>query len=229
MATDEVKLSPEMEKELEKITKAMDLSDDDMAKIKAVMALDIGADLKQGLAKLLGFGYKKAQKQTKSEDKTPPTPEIPDALKPQFEAIKKSQDDLKAENEKLQKSLEDANAAARNKELITKAAGFDKVPMSTDDLVSMIRLAEDAGEDQAKALIETLTKTQEVIEKSEIMAEVGSSAVSKGSDAYAKIESKAKEKVAKSEGSLGHAEAVAQVLDENPELYEEYNTQRQSN
>jgi hypothetical protein len=139
-----------------------------------------------------------------------------------FEALLKARDDELAE---LRKSLADRDEAIKAKSYQEKAESFSGVPLATDELAALLRVVDDAGkEDVAKSLERLLSGTSEVIGKSEAFQELGGSGeATEGKDgAMGKIDALAEAVIQKSAQKITREQAVARVLDENPELYTEW-------
>lgn len=217
---EELKLGPEIESQLKEIFKAAKLTDEQGAALKdAISSLKkvpgVPSDIMGQLMKIAGYGYGAPSDKKEDMKKS----ELPDEYKPQFEAIQKSLDIHKAEKEELQKSLENIKTEMKNKEYLAKAAKFAKVPMSTDDIATLLKSQNEEGE---KKVIEMFDKVQGLIDKSDAMKELGSSVGGSNSDAYTKADAQAKELMQKSAG-LTYESAIAKVFADSPRLYEEYN------
>jgi ABC-type transporter Mla subunit MlaD len=129
------------------------------------------------------------------------------------EAFEKLQAQKKAAEEiakQLQEQKEKEAALAKAKEL-------KNLPMETEKLAGIIK-------NVSPEVFELLKAANEAIEKN-VLGTVGDNGDntinnSAGDDAWAKIEKKAK-KLAKEE-SISMEKAIAKIIDEEPELYEEY-------
>ncbi len=137
-------------------------------------------------------------------------PQIPEALKPQWEAMQKSAKDSEERVAKLEK-------AARDKEFMAKAADFRLVPgCSTEEMGDLLEKADAAG--CGEALEKVLKATHAAIEKAGMFSEQGSTGAAGGGDRETQIEELAKSYMAKSSDPVTKAQAIRQVLRDNPEL-----------
>lgn len=143
--------------------------------------------------------------------KAAPEPQIPEALKAQWETMTKAREADQARIEKLEK-------AAKDREYLTKAeAEFSHVPgLSLPEMAVLLRKAHDA--DLGKDLEQLLKATEGAMAKSGLFKEIGSQLGDDGSDAFAKLEKLAQERMQKSTEPMTKAQALRMVSRENPEL-----------
>lgn len=129
-----------------------------------------------------------------------------------LESIQKSK-----QNEAVIKAMKDMNA---KNAAIAKANECSHLGMKTEELTSLFQGLEG---DKGEAVYKALKTASDVVKSSELMKEFGSSAESNLSDkdtAFDKIEKKAQE-IMKS-NKMSYDDAFSKVMDENPELYNEY-------
>lgn len=113
------------------------------------------------------------------------------------------------------------------REFIAKAQAFDKLPTSADKLGPLLMRVEKGmtTADDAAELERLLKAANEGIGKegqeNDPTVEIGKRGNENGATAEQRIEAKAAE-IRKSAPDLSEAEAVTKVLEENPELYEQY-------
>jgi len=151
----------------------------------------------------------KKGKGTVSFDQTETFKSMPEEAKEYLSLIKQQKE---AAEEELRKSKE----AALEAEAVAKAAALKAIPVEPEKLASVIKSASP----EVVEMLETINSALE----STVLSEVGKSAAGESgdgaADAWAKIDSKAKE-IAERD-NITKAKAVSQVITENPELYREY-------
>lgn len=137
-------------------------------------------------------------------------------LKAQFEDVQKRA----AAAEAVVKALEEEKLTKQYEEV---AKSFDKLPINANEVGSIFKSL--AKSDQAMYnKLETLFKSfNEMVSKGDLFKELGSG--KPGGTAqkpWDVIKSKADEMVTKGEGSVSKEQAIAAVLKEHPELYNDY-------
>lgn len=146
---------------------------------------------------------------TVSFDQTETFKSMPEEAKEYLNLIKQQKE---AAEEELRKSKE----AALEAEAVAKAATLKAIPVEPEKLASIIKSA-------SPEVVEMLETINSALENT-VLSEVGKSAAGEtgdgAADAWAKIDSKAKE-IAERD-NITKAKAVSQVIAENPELYREY-------
>lgn len=185
--------------------------------LTAIIEKSLGAldgdkpDLKSALAPLaksVGLEVKDWPEFVKKEV---PKPEVPAEFKEQWATMQKSRE---ADQERIVK----LEKAALDQEYLTKAEkDFAHVPgLPLPELAVMVRKAHDGGigEDFEKLL----KAVEGAMAKNPIFVEKGSGLSDDGTDAMAKMETLALEKMQKSTEPLSRAAALTQVSRENPEL-----------
>jgi len=165
------------------------------------------------------FGGKK-----KKTDKSHLPADMPVEMRKAFEEqaetiarLEKSSQDSAAELVALRKESD-------RKEYIAKCAEhYAHVPgKSIDELGEMLQKAYEVSEDFGKQLEGQWAETSTALKKSALLAKQGATHSSHdGSSAMGKMESLAKEYVAK-DPSLSHDVAIGKVMIDHPELYAEY-------
>jgi hypothetical protein len=157
-------------------------------------------------------------------------------LKGEMAALKKSNEDLKKQNETIvaqltaQAELNKAEKELRVKnECIAKAAGFKYLSTPTAELGEMLYKAAQSmtPEDYAK-LEATFKAANEAAKNAGVFSVIGSDATSKGAGAVEKVEAMAKEMISKSSGKLSHAAAMADIFKNDPQLYAEYDAEQKA-
>jgi hypothetical protein len=145
---------------------------------------------------------------------------VPDELKGTFEAIQKAQETLRKENEILRERVEKREQEELLRTYTQKSEELSSLPTDEGFAEALMGLAQKAPEEFA--VIDTvLTAANAAIEKGALFERAGRPNVGAGS-VYGRIEAMAKERVAKSAGAVKLHAAREMILDENPELQEEY-------
>lgn len=146
-----------------------------------------------------------------------------DVIKELPEDVRKMVEDsvakAKAAEERIQK-LEDDSL---NKEYIEKASVFEALPVNAQDIGPVFkRVAQVSKEDYDK--LEALLKAadEQLVQNNILLKEVGAGgANSVEQPAWEKVEAAAKELVA-ADSTMTQEQAIAKVLQDNPDLYAEY-------
>lgn len=128
---------------------------------------------------------------------------------------------------KLQKQAKEAEELAKaekearlNREFVTKAAELKGLNVKADEFGPVLKAVAEKCPEQFEKLEAVLKTASNAILTGEVLKEVGSSGSSSGS-AWDKIEKKAEE-LLKGETSLSKEQAISKVIQQEPQLYEEY-------
>jgi len=238
----------ENESRVEEVLKAAKLSDKAKGAVKGALRLlnaykdELPKDIMKTLAELADYGYpaptekakgKKDEEEdekkkygypapTKKEDGSYDFSSIPEEVRPAVEALWKEQQEAVKKAEELEKVLKEERDKQLRKEYIQKAADeFANLPTKPEEFGLVLKgLAEKAPEEYAK-LEGVLKAANEAIEAGALYAEVGRGGAPAGDSAVAKVEAMAAGLVQK-DANLSRADALAKVLAENPQLYEQY-------
>ncbi|MBU2701172.1 ATP-dependent Clp endopeptidase proteolytic subunit ClpP [Sporomusaceae bacterium BoRhaA] len=142
-----------------------------------------------------------------------------DEFKQRFEALEKSNIELKQQNDKLQEQIKSASDEAKTKEFIQKAASFDKIGIKAEEIGPVLKsLSETDPEGYAK-IESVLAAANEQIAAGKLFAELGADGEG-DNDITKQIEAKAQEIQARDKCTK--EQAFAKALRENPKLYAEY-------
>ncbi|MBW2674617.1 MAG: hypothetical protein JRD89_14600 [Deltaproteobacteria bacterium] len=239
----------EDENKVEEVLKAAKLSGKAQNAVKGALRLlnaykdELPKDIMKTLAGLAGYGYPaptekaKGKKDEEEEDKKKkygyPAPTkkedgsydfsgIPEEVRPAVEALWKEQQEAVKKAEELEKVLKEERDKQLRKEFVQKAAAeFGNLPVKPEEFGLVLKgLAEKAPEEYAK-LESVLKAANEDIEKGALYAEIGRGGTPAGDSAVAKVEAMAAGLVQK-DANLSRMDALAKVLAENPQLYEQY-------
>jgi len=234
------------ENKVEEVLKAAKLSGKAQNAVKGALRLlnaykdELPKDIMKTLAELAGYGYPAPTEKAKDKDKDKekekygyPAPTkkedgsydfsgIPEEVRPAVEALWKEQQEAVKKAEKLEKVLKEERDKQLRKEFIQKAADeFANLPTKPEEFGLVLKgLAEKAPEEYAK-LEGVLKAANEAIEKGALFAEIGRGGMPAGDSAVAKVEAMAAGLVQK-DANLSRMDALAKVLAENPQLYEQY-------
>ena len=167
---------------------------------------------------------------SKSEDRKMSEPTAEALAKSEKERIAMAEE-MKALREKLANTEAIANAereARVQREYLAKAEAYKHVPgISQEDLAQVLRTVEEANPEVGAKLATALQAAEVGLAKSELFREMGSSANrAVGTGALAQMEALATQ-LAKSDNSITHAQAMARVQAEHPELYQQYKVEQQ--
>lgn len=221
----------EGEKGLLQTLKSAGLDEDAMQVAVAQYRLQHGfkdkltADAFSSVAKAAGYEL------TKKAETPPPKPRstTPADMPPELEAVWKSQQEaINNANEradKLERQLDVVRKDAQRKDYVVKCEReYSHVPgMSAEQMADMLIKAEAVSKEFAESLEKQWKETSEAVKKSVLLGSSGSATPSPtGGDAWSAMQSKARELVQKSDGSLTAAKALDRVMSENPELYQAY-------
>jgi hypothetical protein len=145
------------------------------------------------------------------------------------QAIEKAET-LEKQAADLAKSLAEEKDERLKRDFIEKAAReFDALPLAAAELGPVVKeIAEKAPEAWAK-LEPVLKGASELIRAGNLLKETGAAGIGGGhaGDAWAKIEAMAAERIKKSGQPISKAAAISEILEENPELYAQYERERE--
>lgn len=142
---------------------------------------------------------------------------VPKEMRAIIEALWKQAE--KAET--LAKELKAEKQLRIKKEFEEKAAQFDNLPITTEELGHILRVFSEKAKEEYEKLERLLMAVNEALEQSALFKEVGSSHFSVGGDAWSKVEKMAESLIQKEQG-LTKEKAIAKIFEMNPKLYEEY-------
>lgn len=232
-----LKMDIKDEAKIDEVLKQNKLSDKAIEAVKGALKLlvafkdELPKNILETLAELTGYGYpvpdtKTAKadgckEPTKKDDGSLDLSKVPDELKGTIETIWKEHQDAVKKAEELEKALKVEKEAQMKKEFIEKAEKtLSHIPMKSDELGAMLKdIAVTIPETYHK--LETVLKSvDELIAKSEMFKELGNSG-SGTTSVMARITAMANE-VKKSVTGMTIEQAVAKVLNDNKNLYDEY-------
>jgi hypothetical protein len=133
------------------------------------------------------------------------------------------------EGRESKKEIKELKVKALKKEYMTKAEGLSHIPS-----ISIAKMADDmmvmgeAHPEQFNELYKALVAADRIIEKSAAWESMGTAHEGHGGNTYSKIVEMAKGLIHKSAEPMELEEAIDKVLDIHPELYEQYEAEREA-
>lgn len=144
---------------------------------------------------------------------------IPEDFKTRFEALEKSNLELKNQNETLQNQLAKNADEVRIKEFVQKAASFGNLSINAEEIGPILKGIAESDPDGYAKIEAVLQAANEQIAKGALFAEIGADGVVE-SDISKRIEAKAQEIQKRDNCTIEKARSMA--YKENPDLYAEY-------
>jgi len=189
-------------------------------------------DVLARIATLAGYAYgyppptEKAEEKeeteevSKGEDNVIDLESLPENVKPMVEKLWKEHEEVVKKAQELEKALKAEQEERKKLEFINKAKQFKHIPMKPEELGVMLKSLSETNEEMYNKFVQLLTSLDNQIEQSGLFKEIGKSGEAPAT-AWGKIEAMANELVQK--GVVKTKEqGVKKVLEENPELYDEY-------
>jgi hypothetical protein len=178
------------------------------------------------VAKAAGYDApKKAEPVKKSE---PDRSTKPAGMPPEMEAVWKAQqtaiDKANERADKVEAELEAVRKSALRKDYVAKCEReFAHVPgMTAEQMADMLMQAHSVSKEFGESLEKQWAETAQVVKKSALLGSAGSRGQSQGGSAWDKMQGLAKELVQKSAGELSEAKALDTIMQQRPDLYQEY-------
>lgn len=150
---------------------------------------------------------------------------VPDAVKPQLEALWKAAEDAKAEKVKLEKALEEERNVRVTKEHVERVrAEYRHLPgTSADSLGPVLKSLHEKAPEEAKAIEGVLKSVERVLSESTLLRSVGASRTINAPEnsAAGALDARAREFVAKGLAPT-YEQGYAKALAQDPALYTEF-------
>lgn len=148
---------------------------------------------------------------------------LPPEVKAEVEALRKAREDDRKALAEMQKSIDAQTAAAAERGFIAKAeVELQAVPMDATKLGKLLKSVHDVGGEAGATLLELLKNVNAALAQSALFKEFGSHHSGPTGDVMTKLEAKAAALIEKSDKPLTREQAIAKVLEREPELYTEY-------
>lgn len=142
-----------------------------------------------------------------------------DLLKSLPESIRKRLEDAERRAEEAESIAKAEREARVRREFLEKARGYRALPVKAEEFARVLKGLFEKAPEEAKEIESLLQAADEALQKSALFREMGRSGGGAPS-AWGQIESLARERLGK--GGLTKEQAIAQVLQERPELYRQY-------
>lgn len=172
----------------------------------------------QNIEKALKGNYEK-DKEVNMEEIT--KADLPDEIKEQVDELFKQNEEIRKENEQIRKQLIKEKEEKRLKQFISKAEQFENLAVEPTDFGKILKKVADVDSDGFDKLMEVLKSADENLKQNKLFKEEGSSYSDTGADAWSKIE-KSAQSLLEADTSLSRERAINKVLENNPELYNQY-------
>lgn len=140
---------------------------------------------------------------------------------PVREALQKARAEADSAREELRKERE----ARRDEQFVAKAAGWDNLTIDPQEVGVALRKMADFMPDVAETVEKALESANAQADAAAIFNEIGRAGSRDDSNAYAKVETMAKSAVKSGEYKT-FEQAVAAIVQQNPELYAAYRNER---
>lgn len=141
--------------------------------------------------------------------------DMPDNVRPLIEKLYKEHQETAEKAQKLEKEKIE-------KQFIEKAKNeFSDLPVETEEFGLLLKSLNQKAPEEFEKLERILKSLNEQISESEMFKEIGSGADESGVGTWGKIE-KAAKSIQEANPDLSQAQAVSQVITQNPELYKRY-------
>lgn len=129
---------------------------------------------------------------------------------------------------KLKERLDEQEKESLRKDAQEWASEIEALPVEKGDLADLLfRLEQEAGSDLREDVEQMLKSADEQAREADVFEEVGTSESEPGGDAWSRIEEKAEEMVEDGKAETKQ-KAVTKVLDQNPDLYADYDRETRS-
>jgi len=175
-------------------------------------------------------GYEAEPPKTEPVKKSEPSrSSTPAGMPPEMEAVWKSQQEAitkaNERSDQLAGELAAVRKDAQRKEYVAKCEReFAHVPgMNAEQMADMLMQAHAVSKEFGESLEKQWSETAEVVKKSALLGTTGARGpTGSGGSAWDKMQGMAKELVQKSAGEVSQSKALDIVMQQNPDLYQEY-------
>ena len=173
-------------------------------------------------------GYEPAKKPEPVSKSEPQRSTTPAGMPPEMEAVWKAQQtaltEQKERADKMEAELAEVRKSAQRKDYVAKCEReFSHVPgMNAEQMADMLMQAHAVSKEFGESLEKQWAETAQVVKKSALLGSSGSRGSSDGGNAWDKMQGMVKELVQKSAGEISEAKALDIVMQQNPDLYQEY-------
>jgi hypothetical protein len=154
---------------------------------------------------------------------------VPEKLRPEVEAIFKTQMEAVTKAASLEKEITELKASGREKEIVAKAEEFKHIALDKAELVKTLKLADKAGKEDFDRVCKQFEALDKQAEKGKLFEETGSDQTGNaGADISGKIDAAVDGIVKKSGGTISKEQAYTDFItsDEGRKLYAEHQKNR---
>lgn len=139
-------------------------------------------------------------------------------------AVEKELAEIKKAHQTLVVDLAKEQEIRKTAEYIAKADKYDLVPVQKAELASILRFVEEGDKKQYAVMEKMLDTMQGIIVKSKMFVadSVLGIDAAVGANPESKLTKLVKERIAKADNKMSEDEVMAEIVSENPELYEEH-------
>jgi len=146
--------------------------------------------------------------------------ELPEEVKTALETLWKEREELSKRLEEAERIAKEERAKREERESIEKfAQEYKNLPISAEEGGKLLKRLRDLDGDLVEVLEGLFKKLDGVVKTGKIFEEQGSSVPEENATPWAQLEAKAREL---QKSGLSKEQAIAKVIEENPELYEQY-------
>lgn len=149
-------------------------------------------------------------------------------IKSMPEAVREMLEKARAGEIAAREELQKAQEVARDKEFTEKVSLWKSLTINAEEFGPQLRKLADIAPELAEIIEKALAAVNAQAESANIFAELGSTVAPASGDAFGRVESLAKAKVAAGESKTVE-QAMTAVIAENPELYREYLAEKRGN
>ena len=225
----------EGEEALDELVKA-GLSEKAINAVKGALRLlsaykdELPKDILETLAGIAGYGYpapevEKSATESKvmKDDGSLDLAAVPEDLRPAIESLWKDREESLRKVQELEAVIKAEHDRQLTKEFVAKAGEFRNLAIRPEDLGPVLKRISEASAEDYKLVESVLKAANEALEANRLLDEIGSGVAMSGS--AGQLDARAKELTQKS--NISYEQAVDRILQENPELYTQYLTERQ--
>lgn len=164
----------------------------------------------------------------KKDDGTYDFSAIPEAVRPVIEALWKENEAAVTKAKELEATLKAERDERLTREFVAKAAALKNLSLNADEMGPVFKTLSESAPD-AWAKIEGLLKTaNQQLSQTALFREIGTSGGASAGSAWGRAVQMAEQMVQKSDNGMTKEQAITKVLQQNPDLYNEYLNERSS-
>lgn len=149
---------------------------------------------------------------------------LPEEVRKQLEPVFKAQDELRAQNARLEEVLKAEQDQKRTAEFVAKAGTYENLPIDKDKFGPVLKaISDNCGQETLAAVEQVLKAADEGLHQAGSLKQQGKDVHSEGAktSAWGRIEAMARQVIEKDNDGLSFHQAVARVCEQHRDLYEE--------